>query len=222
MKRKPQNAVAGTRPRRLSSVERRKQITEGAIAFFADEGFEGGTRALAQQLGITQPLLYRYFPSKGDLVREVYQQVFIGKWQSEWIDIIGNPARPLKDRLVDFYTRYTEVIFSREFLRIYLFAGLKGLEINPLWVRFVEEQVIRRICIEVRKEASLPTPEELPITSAELELFWSLHGGIFFYGFRRDVCRVPVHLEVKPLIVTMVEMLLSGLPATLRRICSPT
>ena len=44
--------------------EREAQIVAEAVRFFAETGFEGQTRELAARLGITQPLLYRYFPTK--------------------------------------------------------------------------------------------------------------------------------------------------------------
>jgi AcrR family transcriptional regulator len=53
--------------KRLPSAERREEFIQQAIDFFAEEGFESSTRGLALKLGVTQPLLYRYFPSKDDL-----------------------------------------------------------------------------------------------------------------------------------------------------------
>jgi hypothetical protein len=40
--------------------EREREIVRGAVAYFAEVGFEGSTRDPAARLGITQPLLYRY------------------------------------------------------------------------------------------------------------------------------------------------------------------
>ena len=57
---------------RFAPAEREQLIIDGAIQFFADVGFAGQTRELAQRLGITQPLLYRYFPTKQDLIEKVY------------------------------------------------------------------------------------------------------------------------------------------------------
>ena len=50
--------------RRLSPTVREQQIVDEAIQFFAEVGFGGRTRELAKRIGITQPLLYRYFPTK--------------------------------------------------------------------------------------------------------------------------------------------------------------
>src|SRR6266704_4117545 len=49
---------------RLAPEVREHQIVLKAMDHFATHGFSGSTRELARQLGVTQPLLYRYFPSK--------------------------------------------------------------------------------------------------------------------------------------------------------------
>ena len=70
--------------KRLQPFDRERLIVEAAVRFFAENGFEGQTRKLAASLGITQPLLYRYFPSKEALIERVYQEVFIGRWNPDW------------------------------------------------------------------------------------------------------------------------------------------
>ena len=54
------NSLAAPRLR-LASADRERQIIDGAIAYFSDAGFSGHTRELSKRMGITQPLLYRYF-----------------------------------------------------------------------------------------------------------------------------------------------------------------
>ena len=77
---------------RLSSDERRRNFIQQSIKLFAEEGFESSTRELARRLGVTQPLLYRYFPSKQDLVSAVYDEVYVRRWQPEWSTHRGSPA----------------------------------------------------------------------------------------------------------------------------------
>jgi AcrR family transcriptional regulator len=78
--------------RRLPSAERREEFILKAIDFFAEEGFESSTRGLARKLGVTQPLLYRYFPSKEDLISEVYDAVYVQRWQPEWGELLADRA----------------------------------------------------------------------------------------------------------------------------------
>lgn len=61
---------------RMKPSERRDLILAGAIDYFAEFGFAGKTRELSDRLGITQPLLYRYFPSKKALMEEVLKSYF--------------------------------------------------------------------------------------------------------------------------------------------------
>src|SRR5246127_5316844 len=130
MSRKDQPMRTGAKQRRLSPDDRRKEFVARATELFSEEGFGGGTRALARRLGVTQPLLYRYFPSKDDLIKEVYRKVYLEPLESGWDKRLGDRSRPIRERLQQFYEAYTDIIFNRTWLRIYLFSGLKGLDIN--------------------------------------------------------------------------------------------
>ena len=57
---------------RLDSDERRKAIVTAAVPLFARKGFAGTTtRELAEAAGISEALLFRHFPSKQVLYREI-------------------------------------------------------------------------------------------------------------------------------------------------------
>jgi len=59
---------------RLDSDERRKAIVTAAVPLFARKGFAGTTtRELAEAAGISEALLFRHFPSKQLLYREILQ-----------------------------------------------------------------------------------------------------------------------------------------------------
>jgi AcrR family transcriptional regulator len=61
---------------RLDSDERRQAIVDSAVPLFARKGFDGTTtRELAEAAGISEALLFRHFPSKQLLYREILQQV---------------------------------------------------------------------------------------------------------------------------------------------------
>nr|WP_244549548.1 TetR/AcrR family transcriptional regulator [Bradyrhizobium erythrophlei] len=94
---------AFSRKRRFDPSEREAAIASAAIAFFAEHGFDGSTRDLAAAVGVTQPLLYRYFPNKEALLDRVYQDVFVNRWNTHWSEELGNRAEPLEDRLISFY-----------------------------------------------------------------------------------------------------------------------
>src|SRR3954470_8903499 len=198
----------GAKQRRLSPDDRRKEFVAKATEFFSDEGFGGGTRALARRLGVTQPLLYRYFPSKDDLIKEVYRTVYLEPLDTGWEKLLADRSRPLRDRLLEFYTAYTDAIFTRKWLRIYFYSGLKGLDINRRYVAMVQDKILTRIIQECRHDAGLPSQGKP--TAAELEMAWVFHSGIFYYGVRKYIYESPVLEDKAQMISEALEVFLVG------------
>src|ERR1700757_4587818 len=194
--------------KRLSPDDRRKEFVAKATEFFSEEGFGGGTRALARRLGVTQPLLYRYFPSKDDLIQEVYRKVYLEPLEIGLEKLLYDLPRPLRVRLQEFYEGYTDAIFNRKWLRIYLYSGLKGLDINRWYVGMVKDKILTRIVRECRHDAGLAT-QSRP-SAAELELAWVFHGGIFYYGVRKYIYEAPVLEDKAQMISDAVDAFLVG------------
>ena len=92
--------------KRMDKDEREAHIIEEAVCFFAEHGFEGKTRDLAKRIGITQPLLYRYFPSKEHLIERVYDEVYVQRWNPKWEKLIRDRSRPIDERLCVFYKEH--------------------------------------------------------------------------------------------------------------------
>lgn len=197
-----------TKQRRLSPDDRRKEFVAKATEFFAEEGFGGATRDLARRLGVTQPLLYRYFPSKDDLIKEVYRTVYLEPFDTGWDKLLTDRSRPLRIRLKEFYGAYTNVIFTRKWLRIYFYSGLKGLDINRWYVGMVGEKILTRIVKECRHETGLP-PQSRP-SPAEVEMAWVFHSGIFYYGVRKYIYESPVLEDKEQMICDAVDAFLAG------------
>ncbi len=208
MSKKALQRRARIKQKRLSPEDRRKEFVAKATEFFADEGFGGGTRALARRLGVTQPLLYRYFPSKDDLIKQVYRTVYLEPFDAGWEKLLADRSRPIRDRLQEFYDAYTKVIFTRRWLRIYLYSGLKGLDINRWYVGVVRDKILSRIIRECRHDAGLPP--EIRATAAEIEMAWVFHSGIFYYGVRKYIYDSPVLEDKEQMIADAVEAFLAG------------
>jgi AcrR family transcriptional regulator len=194
--------------RRLAPGDRRQEFVAKATEFFSEHGFAGGTRALARRLGVTQPLLYRYFPSKDELIREVYRTVYLDPFDTGWEELLADRSRPLRERLQEFYRAYTDVIFTRKWLRIYLYSGLKGLDINRRYVAVVRDKILTRIVRECRYEAGLAV-QGRP-TASEIELAWVFHSGIFYYGVRKYIYEAPVLEDKERMIHDAIAAFLAG------------
>ncbi len=61
----------------MSADQRREQVIEAAMAEFAGGGYEGtSTAAIAQRVGVSQPYLFRLFPSKHALFLAAAERCF--------------------------------------------------------------------------------------------------------------------------------------------------
>ena len=202
-------ASAGSRktnatPKRknLRAPEREKVILESAIRFFAEKGFEGQTRELAKRMGITHSAIYRHFPSKDALIERVYEHVYLGGWQPHWAALIKDRSQTLEARLTQFYCEYADKIFNFEWVRIFIFAGLKSFDINQRYLKIVMETVGAPALAEARQELGLPSVADRPLTEREREAFWGLHGRIFYIAIRKFVYGVPVPSDAnRPAII---------------------
>ena len=204
-----------TGKKRLSPDMREKQIVTEAIAFFADHGFTGQTRELAKRIGITQPLLYRYFASKEALIERVYQEVFVGRWKEDWYQVLRDRDLPLRNRLTRIYAEYARVIDNREWVRILILAGLKGESLNQRYLEQVRVKLIEPLCGEMRYETGLPDPDDLPLASQEIDIAWSFHGTFIYRGIRKWIYNVPVEDDIDATVDNAIGVFLEGFPMTL-------
>ena len=77
-------------------------ILDKAIEFFSEYGLTGQTRHLAAACGVSQRLLYRYFPNKAALLDDVYREAIAKPFDEGWLDTFRQPDGPLRDRLTAF------------------------------------------------------------------------------------------------------------------------
>lgn len=187
--------------RRLHPEERRRLIVEGAVSFFADAGLDGTTRELARRLGITQSLLFNYFNSKSELVEAVYEHVYLDRLSDDWPRLLKDRGRPLRDRMLTFYSEYSALIFEYQWMRIFMFSGLAGAELNRRYLEHLRSVILRPLLDELRAASDGP---ERP----EMEDIWNLHGGIVYIGIRRHIYQMPCPDDPFPAIERAVDRFL--------------
>lgn len=202
--------AARPRAQRLSPKEREARIVTGAVRYFAEAGFGGDTRSLAEHLKIGQPLLFKYFPTKEMLIERVYQEVFVGRWNPYWESMIHNRDKPIELRLSDVYKGYARAILEHDWIRLFMFAGLKNSGVNTRWLRFITEHLVKPICAEIRETLALPNPAVVAITEIEMELVLGISSRIVSYGLRRFIYNTPVPKDLDPIIEAEVAIFVRG------------
>lgn len=198
---------------RLSSEVREQQIVAKAVEHFTRHGFSGSTRELAREIGVTQPLLYRYFPSKEALVDRVYSEVF--SWGPAWEAGLTDRSVPLVERLYRFYGEYSKVVLREEWIRIFIFAGLTREGINTKYLSKMRSRVFLPLLEELRAEFGVPTPRSAAELEADIELVWGLHAGIFYLGVRKWIYGMKIPKDVDALVRRKVDAFLHGAPAVM-------
>jgi len=187
--------IAPTR-RRMNTADRKRQILDRAIQFFAKHGIDGQLRNLTKELGVTHTLLYHYFPTKEALIQEVYKEVFESRWKPEWEELLDDKHLTPEEKFNAFYLDYTNTVLTYDFVRILIFSGLSDHSISDRFFGLLRSRLLPRLIRETRKycdRSTRPKP-----THRELEFLMGLHGGIFYIGMRRWIYGQAIYDDSSP------------------------
>jgi AcrR family transcriptional regulator len=196
------------RARRLSRETRRANIIIEAIKLTAEVGYVWQTRDLARRLNVAQPLMFRYFKTKQQLLDVVFEEVYIKRWNPSWELTLADDSMPIKQRLLTFYKSYTQTIFDYTWIRIYHFSGLMGHPLNKTYVQLLSTKILKNICVQIKRASGIPIRRSNP-TARDIEIAWQIHSGLFYYGVRKFVYRIPVAQQPDEIIENTVCMLMA-------------
>ena len=202
--------------RRLAPEDREHQIVQAAIAFFARHGFDASTRDLAKELGVTQPLLYRYFPTKEALVDRVYEEVFVRRWNPEWEEWLADRSVPLGTRLKRYLEDYARFVLRGEWVRIFIYAGLSRGGINQKYLARLRERHFVVIARELRHACDIPDPPDAEAEDDEIDLVWAMHSSVFYIGVRKWIYELPTPKDLTRVIDLRVDAFMAGVPQVLK------
>ncbi len=208
-------AAPARRPRRRMAAEDREEaILREATVYFAEHGLSAGTTELARRIGITQPLLYKYFDTKDALIERIYERLIPKNWNPSWELLIDQDDLPLRERLKRFYVEYATTVLTYEHVRLFLFSGLSRNNFNARYYGVLSQRILERIARALRREYC-PSTRSRKVTKAELELAQSLHAAIYHLAFRRWVHGEPLGDELVSLVGRKVDFYLDGAAKTL-------
>jgi len=203
---------------RMAAKDRERQILDGAIAYFAEIGFDGGLRDLAKRLGITHQNLFRYFPTKEALIERVYEEVYLNRWQPEWELLLRSGGADLEERLNAFYNAYLPAIFEYDWVRIFVFAGMRNVGITQRYLTLIQTKVVEPIAFEIRQLAGVSSPDAL--TNEELEIAWGLHGELVYLGIRKWIYGMETPQDLRPVVAAIIAVFLKGAPQARRALAT--
>ncbi|MFN8481816.1 MAG: TetR/AcrR family transcriptional regulator [Anaerolineae bacterium] len=123
--------------RQLQAQARREQILEAAVTLFAQQGFDGtSTRQIASAVGVTEGLIFHYFPTKADLVAAVLESRhgFIIKLREILADAERRPVTEILPQVAAMWLRtlraesaIASVLFGAALTNEQVSAALQGV-----------------------------------------------------------------------------------------------
>ncbi len=134
---------------------------------------------------------------------EVGLRVYLDRLNPDWPGLLADRRRPLQDRLTDFYCAYTDAIFTYEWMRIFMFAGLSGDRLNRRYLDHVRDSLLTPVLDEIAAAAP-------PGAGPDMEDMLNLHGGIVYIGIRRFIYQLPAPVDKTPVIARAVRRFLKG------------
>ncbi len=193
----------------LSYEQREQQIVEKAIEYFADNGLQASTREIASHIGITQPLLYRYFKTKSELIDRVYDEVFMTRWKGEWQVKLQDRRKTFRYRLKEYLSNYCDSIIDRTWIRIFLFGALNDQTINRRYFAMLQERKFPIILNELYASIGIESTDEKH-RALDNEILWSFHSSFFYIGVRKYVYQLEVPDDLDAVIDARVDAFLDG------------
>ena len=200
-------AVQKSGMHKSSGRERQASIITAAASLFAKNGFNGTTtRAIAKTAGISEALLFRYFPTK----RALYAAIIAQKSQlSQLMASIEEAANKRDD--VQVFTLIASFRIHRgsdpSLLRLLLFSALEGHELSDMFFRnrhrvfyeFLAGYIARRT-----REGKFRKVD--PLLAAQ-----SFVGMIVYHRLLHDIFGVPAHCSPEEAVAGYVDVFLEGL-----------
>ena len=196
---------------RLDPAVREQMILDAAVDFFGEHGFGAQTKELAERIGVSQGLIFRYFGTKQNLVERVYQRVFVQRWKPQWERELRDRSVPFPERLEAFYISYFDAVDEYYWIRVSLYASLAGHDIINRYVQTLVYLLLEIMLRELRAFRGLE--ENGPIEPIEYELGWHLHSTFIYYLVRKHIHRLPVMEDKTTMVRRIVRSFLSEFEA---------
>jgi AcrR family transcriptional regulator len=199
--------VPGRTRRQEQAAARREQLLSVALDTFAENGFRGSTvRDIARAAGITEGLIYHYFPSKSALLRAVIER---NTMMPALMEIIaGLKGMPVREALLLISQRYFELLMANR-----KFAAMMHTDCHRDPEMAVAFQAIARPGLEailgLLKEgiARGELRDHDPAVSLRL-----LHGAVAWFFLTQDLLSPPLPARDPVIVVQeMMELALRGL-----------
>ena len=145
-------------------AQTRQRIVEAALALFAASGTDNTSlKDIAAQVGISEPAVYRHFPSKAELVWQIFVDGYCGL--AATLEAAQQPESTLRGKLDRIIAAYCHLHDTNEALFRFLFLTQHGqlARLTPELPSPVE--VVARVVAEGMERGEIPTRDPQLLTA---------------------------------------------------------
>lgn len=130
---------------RLPAPQRRRQLLDRALAVFSERGYHGTSmNAVADEAGVTKPVLYQHFPSKRELYLELLRDVGIQLTEAI-LDATAVEAAPERKTAAGLAAYFGFVRDHQAAFKLLFGSGSRRDETFATAVRGVEDRIAATI-----------------------------------------------------------------------------
>jgi AcrR family transcriptional regulator len=201
---------------RMAAGDRREQILRGAMELFAEKGFRGATtREIALHLGISEALMFKYFPSKEALYRAIIQKRTDGSEEM----LFPKEAILAKDDRQVFRSIASYLISKNTedptFMRLIQFGALEGHEISRMFFETYAKEKTQLLSDYIRRRIKEKAFKKVPPLLAARAFM----GMILHYVQSREIYAMKdfFPFSQKQVVDTFVDTFLNGLNGELEK-----
>lgn len=195
------------------SLTRQASLIAAATSLFAARGFRGTTtKEIAKAAGVSEALLFKYFPTK----RALYTAILAEKADlSVLLKAVEDVARKRDDQRVFGLLASYRIRPGADptMLRLLLFSGLEGHEMAEMFFskqhRVIYDFLAGYIETRIREGAFRSVD---PLLAARAFI-----GMVVHHRLLHEIYRVPMHRPHQETVATYVELFLTGLAKASRR-----
>jgi AcrR family transcriptional regulator len=193
--------------KRLGHEERKALILDSAADYLSENGFPVRTRRLAAAAGISQRLIYYFFPNKQALIDEIYDKAIQGPFKTAWLVDLKDRSRPIGERLRNFYKDYFETLLTRRWTRLLIYSSFSTQNMAPKYIQGIILRLLETIVEEAAVELGVELPKKKPIIH---EIGWVLHGAVSHLAIRRHLFHANLTVPVDLVVSAQITAFLVG------------
>lgn len=205
--------------KRLTHDERKALILDRAADYLSENGFPVRTRKLAAAAGISQRLIYYFFPNKSALIDEIYNSAIAGPFKAIWFVDLADRSKPMADRLRVFYRDYFDTLLTRRWTRLLIHSSFSTQNMAPRYISGVILKLLETIVEEVAADRGVKLPPDKPVIH---EIGWILHGAVSHLAIRRHLFHANLRVPVDLVLDAQIDSFLAGFEPMIERLRKET